>query len=212
MDLIFTLLSLPADLTECRFHRYVALKILIASLTESSQELAILRHLDNIASSESARYLPRVLDEFKHEGPNGCHICLVFEPMGPTVNSMVEDLPCNKLRHWSSRIRYPLWMGKRILKQSLQGLEVLHKNGIAHGDFQPGNMLFTLTDIDSVGEEKLRQNEKYKYGSVSPLVKRLDGKTDKWAPKYIAVPQPLDEFADTSPGFRIKLSDLGAGT
>ena len=52
-------------------------------------------------------------------------------------------------------------------------------------------MLFTLQDLNLIGDDKLQQDENYKFGSISPPVERLDGKVDKWAPKYLAVPQPL---------------------
>lgn len=165
--------------------------------------------LQRLAAATSTKLKPvtELLDKFDHEGPNGVHLCLVFEPMGPSVNSMVEALP----RNLDMKIRYPFWMAKRILRQALQGLEFLHRNGIAHGDFQPGNMLFTLQDLNHIGDDKLQQDENYKFGSKSPPVERLDGKVDKWAPKYLAVPQPLAELADISHNFTIKLSDMGGG-
>jgi serine/threonine protein kinase len=96
-------------------------------------------------------------------------------------------------------------MAKRILRQALRGLEFLHQNGIAHGDIQPGNLLFTLSNL----EVTMCQDEYYKWGPTDSPVQRKDGKTDKWAPRYLAVPQPLDEFADISSELRIKLADLG---
>ena len=111
--------------------------------------------------------------------------------MGPSVNRMVKELTCFKPYNIRMKIRYPFWMAKRILRQALQGLEFLHRNGIAQGDFQPGNMLFTLQDLNLISDDKLQQDENYEFGSISPPVERLDGKVDKWAPKYLAVPQPL---------------------
>ncbi|KAJ5368490.1 uncharacterized protein N7496_008250 [Penicillium cataractarum] len=99
-------------------------------------------------------------------------------------------------------------MAKSILKQSLQGLAFLHKNGIAHGDFQPGNMLFTLNGIDPTPEDELRQKEDVKARSISSPVQRLDGKQDKWSPPYLCVVQPLLPFAFYTEGFKIKLSDM----
>ena len=32
----------------------------------------------------------RLTDWFDHDGPNGCHICMVFEPMGPNVLSVIK--------------------------------------------------------------------------------------------------------------------------
>lgn len=131
--------------------------------------------------------------------------------MGPSVNTMVEELPQFKPRMRGMKIRYPLRMAKSILKQSLQALAFLHENGIAHGDFQPGNILFTLDDIGSTPEDVLRQEENVQAESISPPVQRLDGKEDKWAPRYLCVAQPLVPFTYYAEGFKVKLSDMGGG-
>ncbi|CRK14228.1 hypothetical protein BN1708_011106, partial [Verticillium longisporum] len=89
------------------------------------------------------------------------------------------------------------------------GLEFLHGNGIAHGDFQPGNMLFALNNIDSEPEDVLCQKQDVQAMSVSDTIRRLDGKQDKWAPRYLCVGQPLVRFTSYAEGFTIKLSDMG---
>jgi len=131
--------------------------------------------------------------------------------MGPSVNTVVEELPQFNppMRHM--KVRYPPDMAKRILKQALQALAFIHENGIAHGDFQPGNMLFTLGNIDAQPEDALRQEQEVQAQSISPLVQRLDGKLDKWAPKYLCIAQPLAPFTNHGEGFKIKLSDMGGG-
>ncbi|KAF9775308.1 hypothetical protein IL306_006588 [Fusarium sp. DS 682] len=129
--------------------------------------------------------------------------------MGPSVNSMVYELPQFKPRKYGMKIRYPPQMAKRILKQSLQGLAFLHKNGVAHGDFQPGNILFAVESIDTYDEASLRQEENVETKSISPLVERLDGKQDKWAPRYLCLAQPLAPYASVSENLRVKLSDMG---
>ncbi|KAJ5696832.1 hypothetical protein N7536_007244 [Penicillium majusculum] len=187
---------------------YVALKILVSEISGSTTELRILRHITQVAPVEGTQHITRLLSEFEHPGPNGVHKCLVFEPMGPSVNTMVEELPQFKPRRREMKVRYPLWMAKSILKQSLQSLAFLHRNGIAHGDFQPGNILFTLNNVDSTPENLLRQEEDVEADSISPPVQRLDGKQDKWAPRYLCATQPLLPFTSTE-GFKIKLSDMG---
>ncbi|KAL5345312.1 hypothetical protein ACLOAV_009682 [Pseudogymnoascus australis] len=192
-----------------RDNRYVALKILVSKPSEATKELQILQHITQVAGEEGDRHITKLLDEFEHQGPNGVHKCLIFEPMGPSVNTMVEELPQFKPRYADMNVRYPPQMAKSILKQSLQGLAFLHKNGIAHGDFQPGNMLFTLRDLNSEGEEALRQEENEESESISPPVERLDGKQDIWAPRYLCIAQPLTPFTYYGEGFTIKLSDMG---
>lgn len=177
----------------------------------SSSEARVLHHLSQIAPVEAASFFTQLLDDFTLDGPNGTHRCLVFEPMGPSVNSMVEELPQFRPRRWEMKVRYPPVMAKTILKQGLQGLEFLHRHNIAHGDFQPGNMLFALQNLDDQPEDALRQDEKDQ-NCVSSLVQRLDGKQDKCAPRYLCVAQPLTPFAShDAKDLKIKLSDIGGG-
>ncbi|KAF5018105.1 hypothetical protein F66182_9924 [Fusarium sp. NRRL 66182] len=194
---------------DLRNKQYVALKILVSEISAPSYELQILHHLTTAAPREAGQHVTQLLAEFQHDGPNGTHKCLVFEPMGPSVNSMAEELPQFKPRKWGMKIRYPPQMAKGILKQSLQALAFLHQNGIAHGDFQPGNMLFAPKDMDAQNESVLRQEENVAAGSISPPVERLDGKQDKWSPPYLCVAQPLASFTSVDQDLKIKLSDMG---
>lgn len=120
---------------------------------------------------------------------------------------MVEELPQFKPRRQEMEIRYPLQMAKSIL----QALAFLHENGIAHGDFQPGNILFTLDNINSKPGNLVRQEEDVQARSISRPIERLDGKQDKWAPQYLCVAQPLVPFTYYTEGFKVKLSDIGGG-
>ena len=162
------------------------------------------------APSTHGTYLTKLLDSFQHKGPNGIHLCLVFEAMGPSADSMMEELPFHKSRDKGTRIWYPIWMAKSILRQVLQGLVFLHKQGIVHGDLQPGNMLFSLHSLSSYTQEELEQDMNDRE-SISQPVERLDGKVDLWAPKYLVKPRPLAKYATVEPGFTVKLSDMGSG-
>ncbi|KAK2027779.1 serine protein kinase [Colletotrichum zoysiae] len=190
-------------------NRYAALKLLVSAISGSTTELRILRHLAEAAPKEAPQHVTHLLGDFQHIGPNGIHQVIVIEPMGASVNTMVEELPQFKPRLMTMNVRYPPRMAKSILKQALQALEFLHRNGICHGDFQPGNLLFTLEDLGSKPENVLRQAEDVQTGSISPPVERLDGKKDKWAPRYLCVAQPLAPFTHYTEGFKIKLSDMG---
>ena len=191
--------------------RYVALKILVAENKQIKHELDILHHLAKSAPEDGPQHITQLLAEFDHEGPNGIHKCLVFEPMGPSANAMVYELPQFKPRKYGMQIRYPPQLAKRILKQTLQGLGFLHKNGVAHGDFQPGNILFAIEFIDSDTEASLRQEENVETYSISAPVERLDGKEDKWAPRYLCMGQPLAAYARFPENIQVKLSDMGGG-
>ena len=124
-----------------------------------------------------------LLDEFQHSGPNGAHPCEVFEPMGSTAASLARKLLQYQNAKFGTKVRYPKSMVKLVLKHTLLGLVFLQKNGIAHADLQPGNLLFTISDINSLNEEEMQQDQSGQDLSTTPeLLRRFDGKKDKWAP------------------------------
>jgi non-specific serine/threonine protein kinase len=120
--------------------------------------------------------------------------------MGRSMGATVEDLPEFKPRWWGMKVHYPPKMAKNTLKQSLQALAFLHNNGIVHGDFHPGNVLFTLNDINSKPEDLLQQEDVHSR-SLSPEVQRLYGKEDRWAPRYHCISQPPSPFTYNTDGF-----------
>lgn len=96
-----------------------------------------------------------------------------------------------------------------MLKQLLLGLHCLHSCKIAHGDLNPGNMLFSIRPLTDQDLPSLVQHPTE--GQVSPPVKRLDGERDRWAPEYLCLDRPLTGLVDLDESAELKLSDLGAG-
>ena len=206
-------LIIHAD-SDYRNSRYVALKILVAkSSPRSKVELSILERIkESEAKDPMAKHINKLLDAFEHSGPNGAHLCLAFEPMGPTAASMRERLPQNQNQQMHTRIRYPKPIAKLILKHTLLGLAFLHKNGIVHADLQPGNLLFAVSDISRLSEEDLQQDQSRQDQNTTPeRLKRLDGKEDKWAPRSLFLGQSLHKYVRFGPDMLVKISDFGAG-
>ena len=110
-------------------NRNVSIKVLVARKTNDSSyaELRILTHLTGSSLEHPGkRHIPKLIDHFYVEGPNGLHLCLVMDILGPTAWHVQYELSGNivcmppKIRHLISR-------------QLLLAVDYLHQCGIAHG-------------------------------------------------------------------------------
>lgn len=191
-----------------RLSRYAALKIYAANV-DASMELSIQQQLR--AKSErdpDSTFVLLLSDSFTVQGPNGKHLCLVAKPMGPSISAFLnapfeEYDPLNPPTRRFSTLRK-----KRILKGILSGLQFLHGNNVVHGDLQLGNVLLPPKDLTTVQPSELEQNQSN--AQLDPLV-RKDGKVDRWSPKYLVVPEPLEAAESAQDEEVIKLIDFGGG-
>lgn len=222
----FRSISLSAN-PSGRTKTYVALKIMIAQSSVTETESTMFQTIARSKLSHPGRaHVMSLLDLFKHEGPNGEHSCLVFEPMSSSIASMFEDLPeslsllkdlpqsslefCKSGQTERYQGRFPISMTKSILRQMLLGLDFLHQIGIVHDDLHHGNILISATDLRLVEVSHLSQEVSHPTSFVP--IERKDGKFDRWAPKYLVENQPLKGYADLDPNFVVKISDMGTGT
>jgi serine/threonine protein kinase len=98
-----------------------------AESTERSQELTHLRSLAKRCQGNlSSRYIVQLLDRFTHQGPNGRHLCLVFELLGPSVDAVVQDYNDGGDRLDAETIL-------KISGQLLEAISFMHGFGFAHG-------------------------------------------------------------------------------
>ena len=105
--------------------RYVSLKILAASSSESNPEADILLSLQNSLSTHAGkRFIPLLLDQFIFDGPNGQHRCLVGEPFGSSISTCQEN---------SVDFMFPADAARSIAAQLMMCLSYLHESGICHG-------------------------------------------------------------------------------
>lgn len=79
----------------------------------------------------------QLLDNFKHTGPNGQHLCMIFENLGDSLLRL---------------IRYSRYKGigiknvKDVCRSILSSLDFLHRDlGIIHSDLKPENILLVST-------------------------------------------------------------------
>ncbi|KAH8808513.1 kinase-like domain-containing protein [Xylogone sp. PMI_703] len=127
-------------------NKWVSIKIMTADSTKISTELVTLQQLNSLPGAN--KYIVQLLDNFIHEGPNGYHQCFVFELLGPSVNLVLESYRATKE---SPTVRTIL----RMSKQLLEAISFIHESGLAHGDINGNNIVFTSECLSDWTQKRL---------------------------------------------------------
>ncbi|KAG6013437.1 hypothetical protein E4U43_007287 [Claviceps pusilla] len=135
--------------------RYVTLKVLRADSYGGSHDIfevemhSKICQISKESSHQGRDHVLHYLDTFKHKGPNGEHVCLVFDVLGHHLNFQKAHFENRKL---------PAKCVKSIAKQLLLGLDFLHREcNIIHTDLKPTNILVQLENPDQVVSQYLSE-------------------------------------------------------
>ncbi|KAI1265462.1 kinase-like domain-containing protein [Xylariaceae sp. FL1019] len=111
--------------------RHVAIKILRAEISSETYPELIAQKLfsDQGLRGLDSHQLSLVKEHFWIEGPNGRHLCLVTDILGPPISYSLEGIGLDT----------PDLLSDFCL-QITKSLKYLHDNNICHGDYRPDHM------------------------------------------------------------------------
>ena len=159
---------------------YVALKIQKSALYYTNAAEAEIDILQNtmknsddpnwipLLSNNKKTYIVNLLNTFTHRGPNGRHVCMIFEILGISLLEVIKIYEYKGI---------PIELCRSFFAQILSGLDYLHRfNGVIHTDLKPENILIELA--------KIQVQELLNLGEIKTQIKRKVQKIED-------IPKPL---------------------
>ncbi|CAE6407993.1 unnamed protein product [Rhizoctonia solani] len=138
-------------------NRHVAIKVVKSAktyLTAARDEVGILRFINSVYKDPGHENIVQFLDSFDHKaendtGPVPVHVCMVFEPLGASLLTLIK----------AHRKGVPEHLVRQIATQVLAGLAFLHERcGIIHTDLKPENIMISLGskhDVEAIVQAEL---------------------------------------------------------
>lgn len=125
---------------------HVAMKIVRSAKHYTDTAVDEIKLLDKVTNADihhpGHQHVIQLLDTFTHQGPNGLHVCMVFEVLGENLLGLIR-----RYKHRG----IPIVFVKQIAKQLLSSLDFLHRMcGVIHTDLKPENVLIEIGDVEQI--------------------------------------------------------------
>ncbi|KAJ1968341.1 serine/threonine protein kinase, CMGC, partial [Dimargaris verticillata] len=119
-----------------------------------------------------------MLDHFKHHGPHGTHVCMVFEVLGENLLSLI--------RRYRKRGGLPIPLVKDVTRQIAQGLDYMHHDcQMIHTDLKPENVLVCIANVETMIREQAKS------ANATPIDTPLPSSDNTDAATYKAQTTPM---------------------
>ena len=148
------------------------------SYTEAARdEIEILNQVNEGAGEDDRNHnIVRLYDSFTHKGPNGTHVCMVFDVLGDNLLTLIKRY---------EYLGVPLLGVKALTRSILRGLAYLHgEKNIIHTDLKPENVLLTFklpekrrrssTGLSKASAQRAAGNAKEATTTIESQIERLD--------------------------------------
>ncbi|CCX08292.1 Similar to Serine/threonine-protein kinase SKY1; acc. no. Q03656 [Pyronema omphalodes CBS 100304] len=173
--------------------RHVALKVVRSASHYTETALDEIKLLKRIVSANpdhpGKAHVVQLLDSFEHKGPNGTHVCMVFEVLGENLLGLIK-----RYKHRG----IPMALVKQITKQVLLGLDYMHREcEIIHTDLKPENVLIEIGDVEQIVKTYVNNGEN-KNGSTGSGSDKGDRNGRRRRRTLITGSQPLPSPISTT--------------